>query len=111
MLPCDVALLTACDLSEPTGNAPFATAAFDLAPCGPVLLHHGMQDWIAFLSPAQGHLHGVLSVVPLSWGALDTFGVAPCPGHSWGYDTAVVVPAPRVAAAPLWDGPAAPITL
>ena len=81
VLPCDVALLATYDLEEPSGNAPFARAAFDLASSH----HQGAQDWSAFLSPAQEHVHGVVSVQPLSWGALDTIGVAPCPGHSWGY--------------------------
>ena len=51
-------------------EAPFATAAFDLAAVDPVVLAAGMADWLAFLSPAQAHSRAVLPSMPLSWGFL-----------------------------------------
>jgi hypothetical protein len=60
----DLAVGAAWNYSE----APFLEAAFDLVSDVPELAQSGMQDLIAFLSPAQQHAHGLLSEEPLSWG-------------------------------------------
>ena len=49
-------------------EAPFAKAAFDLESAVPDLAQSGIQDLIAFFSPAQQHAHALLSEAPSSWG-------------------------------------------
>jgi hypothetical protein len=67
-----VRLLAEHDLAADTvGNsatAPFAEAAFDLASPMPDVFHSGLQNLTAFPSPAQQHVHALLSEAPLAWG-------------------------------------------
>ena len=57
-------------------QSPFAEAAFDLARPVPDIARRGLQNLTAFLSPAQQHVHALLTEAPIAWGQSLQAGVA-----------------------------------
>ena len=64
-----VRALAAFDIVSPTPA--HAAAAFDLYASDAPTAAQGLQDWAAFLSPAQAHVHATVQEVPVSWNLLN----------------------------------------